>query len=349
MPEDSKNNELPKPEVLKPHGEKAESADKGTDAAAPQKSGKKSLFDRKFPKRTTYRPSHKATFIGLGVVAVVLLINAGIVYFVLQAQQGDEDSVNRSEVTLTTDNLNELGVSRNPIGDLGSELTIGPDANFNGTVSISGNTTIGGTLTLNGQFSAADGAFSNLQGGETQLETLNVNGDTTTSNLNVRQNLAVAGSTTLQGSLTISQLTTVNNNLNVTGSLAVGGTLAVRNLSVASLTTDTTLTIGGKVITRGSAPSVSAGGGVGSSGTVSISGTDTAGTVAVNVGVGSTGGTLANVTFRSAYGSTPRVLVTAIGRNAGDVYVNRNANGFSINVGGALSPGGYAFDYWIVQ
>jgi hypothetical protein len=31
------------------------------------------------------------------------------------------------------------------------------------------------------------------------------------------------------------------------------------------------------------------------------------------------------------------------------MYVNRTAYGFSIGVSGALAPGGYAFDYIVVQ
>lgn len=342
---DDPKQDLPKPEVLKPHGEKASSADSKPAAAVPAKKG---FLAGKFPKRTTYRPSHKATFIGLAVVVGILLINAGVIYWFIQSQ-GGEEAVNRSEVTLTTENLDELGVSRNPVGDLGSELTIGPDANFNGAVTISGNTTVGGTLTLNGEFSAAEGTFNDLQGGETAVESLNVNGDSTTSNLNVRDQLVVEGASRFQGTVTMGQLVTVNNNLNVTGSLAVGGNLSTRGLSVAILSVDTTLTVGGKIVTRGAAPSASAGGAVGTGGTVSISGTDTAGTVAVNIGVGAGTGTLASVNFRSAYGSTPKVLVTAIGRSAGSFYINRSASGFTINVVNSLSPGGYAFDYFVIQ
>lgn len=347
---DKNNNdastELPAPEVLQPHSD-AKKADTKEDAAPA--GGKKSKQPKLPPKRTTYRPSHKATFIGLAVVVAILVINAIVIMFVIQSQESAENQVDRTEVTLSSESLNELGVSRTPIGDLGTELTVGPDATFNGTVAIGGNATIGGTLTLNGAFSAAEGDFNDLQGGETSLTSLNVNQDTTTSNLNVREELVVAGTSRLQGSVTISQLLTVNNNVNVTGSLAVGGTLSVRNLAVGSLSIDTSLTLGGKIITRGAAPGVSGGNALGSNGTVSISGTDTAGTVAVNIGVGASAGTLANISFNGQYASTPRVVVTAIGRSAGSFYVNRSASGFSIVVPAGLSAGGYAFDYIIVQ
>jgi hypothetical protein len=81
---------------------------------------------------------------------------------------------------------------------------------------------------------------------------------------------------------------------------------------------------------------------------VSISGSDTAGTVGVNIGTGGGNGMLVQINFRQQYGSTPHVLITAIGR-AANVYVNRTSSGFSIWVSGALSPGGYAFDYFVTQ
>ncbi len=346
MPEDQKKGgELPQPEVLKPHAVKKD----GDSTSVVEKGSKDSHLKRMFPRRSTYRPSHKATFIGLAVVALILIINGVVIWAVINWQQSGEKDTNRSEVTLSADNLDQLGVSRNSVGNLGTELTVGPDANFNGAVRIAGNTTVAGALTLNGDFNAAEGSFSSLQGGETSLTSLNVNQDTTTSNLNVRGQLVVAGPTTLQGTVTVSQLVTINNNLNVSGSVAVGGTLSVRTLAVSSLSIDTSLTIGGKLITRGSAPGVSAGGAVGSNGTVSISGTDTAGTVAVNVGTGGGNGLLASISFRGAYGSTPHVVITSVGRAAGDVYVNRNANGFTIYSASGMSPGGYAFDYFVIQ
>jgi hypothetical protein len=108
------------------------------------------------------------------------------------------------------------------------------------------------------------------------------------------------------------------------------------------------LTIGGHVITRGNAPAVATGPGVGSNGTTSISGNDASGTVAVNTGVGAAGGLLASVTFTRAYSTTPHVIVTPVG-NYVNVYINRTVNGFTISSAGALAPAGYAFDYIVMQ
>ena len=129
----------------------------------------------------------------------------------------------QQEVTISTDILNKLGVSRNPIDNLGTELVIGPKSTFKNSVTIDGDTSIAGQLNLNGTLSASSVNFSEMQAGKAVLTNLNVNGDGTITNLDVRKDLEVAGLTKLQGAVTILQLLTINNNVNVLGNLSVGG------------------------------------------------------------------------------------------------------------------------------
>ena len=299
-------------------------------------------------KRTTYRPSHKATFIGLAVVAAILAVNGAVVFWLVNAQQAASAEQAKDTVTLSAETLDGLGVSRNPVGNLGAELTIGPQTTFNGKVTMGSDLDVGGKLQLKGDFSANSANFSKLQAGETALQQLNVNGDTTSTNVNVRTNLSVAGNTTLQGPVTMSQLLTINNSLNVAGNVAVGGTLSARNFQANSLTSGSTLTVGGHIVTNGAAPSVGRGGAVGNNGTVSISGNDASGTIAVNTGTGAGNGLLAQVAFKSQYGNIPHVVVTPVGQYA-PVYVTRTIGGFNLYSAGAMSPGGFAFDYMVMQ
>jgi cytoskeletal protein CcmA (bactofilin family) len=294
-------------------------------------------------RRTTYRPSHKATFIGLAVIGGILAINVAVLLFISRSQADKQDTAAKSSVTISTSTLNQLGVSRNPIGNAETELVVGPNSTFNGKVVIGSNLTVGGQLTLNSKFSATDAALTNLQAGDTQVDSLNINGDGTATNLNLRKDLQVTGATHLQGTLTVNQLTTINNNMNVAGNLSVGGTLSVRNFQVS------TLTLAGHLLSSGSQPSISVGGGAGSNGTASVSGNDTSGTVAVNMGVGAGNGLLATITFVTKYSSTPHVVVTPVGRSVPGMYINRTSAGFTISVDGSLSTGGYAFDYVVVQ
>jgi hypothetical protein len=330
----------PEPEVLRAQDD-TPVAPKPTDA-------KKSDAAVKRPRSGTYRPSHKATFIGLAVVAAVLAINGGVIAWLMNAQQNAAAEQAKDSVTLSAETLDGLGVSRNPVGDLGTELTIGPKTTFNSDVTIGSGLSVGGELQLKGEFSANNASFATLRAGNTSLGQLNVNSDITATSLNLRERLAVAGQTQLQGPVTVGQLLTVNNNLNVSGNVAVGGVLSARSFQANSLVSGSTLTIGGHIITRGSAPAVGRGGAVGSNGTVSISGNDASGTVAVNTGIGAGNGLLALISFRSQYGNIPHVVVTPVGRHV-DVYVTRSIGGFSIYADGAMSPGGYAFDYIIMQ
>lgn len=330
----------PQPEVLRVQGD--EPSQPVTDKPS---SVSKTALKR---PRSTYRPSHKATFIGLAVVAGVLALNGAVIGWLMVSQQNAGAEVDRESVTLSSETLDGLGVSRNAVGNLGATLTVGPDSTFNGKVTMGSNLTVGGKLELRGEFSANDASFANLKAGKTALGQLNVNDDVTATNLNLRSKLQVAGSTTLQGPVTMSQLLTVNNNLNVAGNVAIGGVLSARNFQANSLTSGSTLTIGGHIISRGSAPGVGQGSAVGSSGTVSISGNDASGTVAVNAGTGAGNGLLAQVAFKSQYGTMPHVVITPVGRYA-DVYVSRSIGGFSIYSASAMSPGGYAFDYIVMQ
>lgn len=339
--ETKKTNGVPAPEVLKPQVDEAVPSQTASTPA-------KSPLSARHAHRT-YRPSHKATFIGATVVVGILALNAGILALVMRTQANADSAATKGDVTISSDALDKLGVSRSPIGNLGAELTVNPNARFNGKVTIAKDVEVAGQLKLNSRFSASDASLTKLQAGKTAVQELNVNGDATASTLNLRKDLSVVGTTRLQGPVIMNQLLSVNNNMNVIGNLSVGGALSVRTLHVSSLVSDTTLTIGGHIMTQGSAPSAGPGSGLGSNGTMSISGNDTAGTVAANIGVGGGNGTLAHVTFRQQYGNTPRVVVSAVGRGAPGLYVSRTSAGFTIGVSGSLSPGGYAFDYIVMQ
>ena len=333
-PNKQQPTESPAPEVLKPQADEP-IQEPGDGANGDQKPSKSH-------RRGTYRPSHKGTFLGLIVVVVILAVNAGIIAFVVKSQNKSKSQADQGQVTVSQDALSKLGVNRDPVGDSGIELTVNPNAKFTGNVQVGGDVSIAGQLKLNNTFSAANANLTQLQAGNTSLSQLNVNGDGTFSNLNLRSNLTVAGTTKLQGAVTVSQLLTVNNSINVSGNLAVGGTLAVGAFQA------TNLILAGHVLTVGTAPAVSRGTALGSNGTVSISGNDASGTVAADAGVGATAGTVACVTFHNAYSTIPHVVISQSGPL--DAYVSRSATGFCIYDGNAMSAGsGYAFDYIVEQ
>ena len=338
------STELPEPESLATQPDDGSQAPKVAVAEIAAKKRAKSGA----PRRMTYRPSHKATFIGIGIVIAVLAVNAGVIWFIIQSQSAEKE-VDRTSVTLSSETLDSLGVTRNDTGKSAEELLIGPNTTFAGTLTVAEKTSLSGELVLNNKLTAQNATLTKLDAGETSVSTLNINGDATATTLNLRQDLNVAGATRLQGAVTVGQILTVTGGLNVGGNVAVNGTLSVNSLQVNNLALNSSLTIGGRIISSGSAPNVGTGSGSGSNGSVSISGNDTAGTVVANVGVGGGNGTIVQVAFRSAYGNTPRVIISPVGTGVPYAYVNRSAGGFSIAVNGALAPGGYVFDYVVIQ
>lgn len=329
------STEPPAPEVLQAQSNEKKAA----VASLTSRSHLSSQF-----RHTTHRPSHKATFIGLAVVVTILSINAAVIAFIIKGQEKTSTATKKSEVVISTDVLGKLGVSRNPIDNSGTELNVGPDANFLGAMTVAKDVNIAGQLNLNGKLSASSMSLTNIQAGTSAFNSLNVNGDGTISNLNVRKDLTVEGLTKLQGAVTVSQLLTVNNSVNILGNLSIGGILSMNNFQTNMLT------VGGKITTRGSSPSVSKGSGLEAIDTVSISGNDVAGTVAVNTGAGNLrGGILANISFVNAYSTTPHVVVTAIGAGVDGVYVNRSSTGFSIGAISVSPAAGHAFDYIVMQ
>lgn len=339
-----KDQNAPEPEVLQAIAAEESVAKVGPPGTRPEL---KQTINKK-PRQHSYRPSHKATFIGIGVVIAILAVNAVIFIFLLK-KQAENDLEKKGQVSISTADLNKLGINRSQIGASDVELLVAPSAQFKNKLSVAGDTNISGQLILNNKLSGTDATLTQLQAGNTTLSQLNVNGDITANSLNLRRDLTVAGSTRLQGPVTLSQLLTVTNSINVVGNLAVGGTLTVNTFSARSLTSTGNLTAGGHIVTSGAAPSVSPGSALGSNGTVSISGNDIAGAVAINIGVGASGGTLANVTFKTAYGNIPRVVITPVGVGGNFYITNLTSGGFSIAVSSGLPAGGYRINYIAMQ
>jgi len=301
------------------------------------------------PKHRSYKPSHKATFIGLAAVVAILAVNGAVIGFLLKKQASTNSINSKGQVSLTNADLSKLGINRNTIGNTGSQLIVSPDAQFKGNLSVAGTTALSGQLSLNGKINGTDASFTQLQAGKVSVSQLDINGDSTASTLNLRKDLIVAGQIQVQGPVTLKQLLTVNNSANIQGNLSVGGTLTVGTFSARSLTSTSTLTIGGHIITNGSSPSMAPGNALGSNGTAGISGNDAAGLININIGVGATGGTLASVAFHNQYAATPKVVITPVGV-PGEFYVfNVTSSGFSVAVASGLPPGGYRINFIAMQ
>jgi cytoskeletal protein CcmA (bactofilin family) len=334
----SGNTNAPQPEELKPRSEANAAAPPPSTAATPVKL-----------KKRSYRPSHKATFVGLAAVIAILAINAAIITFLLKKQAKTDGIASKGQVSLSNADLSKLGINRNTIGNTGNELIVTPNSQFKGKLNVAGDTTLAGQLLLSNKVTGTNASFTQLQSGKTSVSELDINGNTTASSLNLRKDLVVTGNTQLQGTVNMKQLLTVSNSVNVTGNLSIGGVLTVGTFSARSLTSTSTLTIGGHIITNGSSPSLAPGNALGSNGTASVSGNDAAGVISINIGVSASPGTLASIAFHSQYGSLPRVVITPVGVGANFFIFNLTASGFSVGVTSGLPAGGYLVNYIAMQ
>lgn len=193
-----------------------------------------------------------------------------------------------------------------------------------GNVDIAGNLLTGGsiqgpTLTISGQ--------STL--GETQIDRLQVANDTTIQGETSLQNVSVAGTSSFSGAMTASQITVTR--------LVMSGN--------ASLEVPNHISFTGATPSRRIDSSV-----LGSGGSASINGSDTAGTVNINTGNSPKPGCFVDITFNTPYPSRPHVIISPVGAAAGrtNYYVNRSNTNFSIcSANAAPANQSFAFDYFI--
>jgi len=228
---------------------------------------------------------------------------------------------------LSTEDLQNLKNNETTVGDSKQTLTIASNAIFNGRVLVRDSLDVAGSIKVGGTLSLAG---------------ISVSGTSSFENANISNNLSVSGNAAVQGTLTVQK------NLTVGGGATFAGQLSAPSLSIDQLIMNKDIQLNRHIDAGGGTPRVSNGTAVGGAGTVSISGSDTAGTVNVNFGTGLAAGIIANITFAASFSQTPHVVITPVGSSCASLnyYVNRTTTGFSIGTTNAGSPGAScAFDY----
>ena len=182
-------------------------------------------------------------------------------------------------------------------------------------------------------------------GGTSSLNNVDISGTAQAQQLQVAKDLAVTGNSSVQGSQTIGK------SLQVSGTGSFSGPLSAPQITTNSLQLNGDLILTHHISAGGVTPGVGRGSALGSGGSVSISGSDTSGTVSINVGAGAVAGCFASINFAAKYNSTPHVLISPIGSPTGTLnyYANRSPSNFSICNSTNPPAGGYAFDYWVVE
>jgi len=230
---------------------------------------------------------------------------------------------------LTQDELKQLANTDVTVGQPKQILTVQANAVFAGSVLVRGDLEVAGKLKLGGDMSLANLTVS----GATTLDEVNANNLTVGNNLNVqgtltlKSGISVAGQSNFTGGLVASSISTgalsLNGDLNLTHHITAGGTI----------------------------PSIAKGTAVGGGGTVSLSGSDTSGTVAINTGSSPPAGCFATVTFSEAFDTTPHVVVTPVGAAAAELnyYITRSTTNFVIcSTNEAPSGESFGFDYVVL-
>jgi cytoskeletal protein CcmA (bactofilin family) len=206
-------------------------------------------------------------------------------------------------------------------------LSVQSNAVFAGSVLMRGNLQIAGTLQV---------------GSNIALNGMRVTGNSTLDDVQITKSLALTGDGSVQGRLTVQQSLAVNG----TGTFL--GAVSAPSITAGSLQLSGDLNLTHHIAAGGGTPSRSNGTALGGGGTVSVSGSDTSGSITINTGTSPGAGCFLTVNFATKFNSTPHVVVTPVGSGAAGLafYINRSTTNFSVCTTTA-PPGGasFGFDY----
>ena len=284
------------------------------------------LPDSRSPKkrRPWKRLKESSNLYSIIFVLVLLLSIAGAI---VQLTWNRDKQADKKGTSLTSEQLAQLQGNTTIVGDSKQ------------TLDIQGNTILEGQLLVRKD---AEIAGSIKVGGGLSLSSVTVGGQGNFGQLQINGVLSVSGDTTFSGQLS------VEDDLNVAGSGSFGGNLSASRLTVTSLQLNGDLQINRHITLGGSLPSKSNGSALGSGGTASINGTDTAGTVTINTGGSPPSGCFVTITFANKFNSTPHMVISPSNSNAAGLnyYTNRSTSSFSVcTTSTPTASKTYLFDY----
>jgi hypothetical protein len=252
----------------------------------------------------------------------------GIVY--LNGKQVQKTRETLSSQSLSSGSLSQLANSGVSVGDPKQVLTVQSNSIFSGKVLVREDLEVAGRL---------------LVGSSLSLTGITVSGQSTFDDVQITKDLAVTGNTSIQGKLSARNLAT-------SGDGSFGGTVTATQLVANSLTLNNNLTLTRHIIVGGSTPGRSNGNGLGSGGTATVSGSDTAGSITINSGSSPHPGCFITVNFTQKYNSVPHILITPVGPGAANVgyYVTRSTGNFSVcGTGSAPASQSFGYDYMVIE
>ncbi len=262
---------------------------------------------------------------------ILILVVASLIVFV-SYQSSKNPAVTKTQTQeLTQKTIDALMNSDASVGDPKQLLTVESNSLFTGKVLIRGGLDVAGSIKV---------------GGPLSLPGITVSGASTFDKVSLNS-LDTSGDVNINGQLSVGK------GLTVTGPVAFAGTFSATTFSIDTLQINQDIQINRHIDAGGPTPNITAGNAIGSNGTVTISGTDTSGTVTINVGSNPVSGVLATITFKSAFKDIPHVVITPIAKLGASIVTgtqkfylsSRTSSNFSIATSGALTTGSVSFDY----
>lgn len=263
---------------------------------------------------------------------ILILLLSGVVITIsyLQSKNNAKEAVIKSQ-SLTQNTLNQLANNDVSVGAPKQVLNVEANAVFAGKVLISGGLQVAGSTQINGSLT---------------LSGITVSGIGTFQQITTSGGLTVSGNTSLQGSTTIAQ------SLQVNGNTTVSGNLSTSSLTTGGLNLSGDLSLGHHLVTSGTSPLAQSNSNLGSGGTTSINGSDTAGNININTGSNPVAGCLVTISFNKSFSTTPYILLTPSSSDAASInyYVSRQTSSFSICDSTTPPTGGRIdFDYFVID
>ncbi|HUS26209.1 MAG TPA: polymer-forming cytoskeletal protein [Nevskiaceae bacterium] len=263
------------------------------------------------------------------LLLILLMLLAGgsaVVLYLNNRKQATTTQNDTSSQSLSDSTLKQLANSDVTVGNPKQILNVESNAVFAGAVLVQDNLEVAGSIKV---------------GNSLSLPGITVSG---TSNFGQVQatSIAVAGTASVQGVLT------ARNGLAVTGTSTFNGNVSASQISTNTLQLNGNLAVTKHITAGGPVPSLAKGSALGSGGTASVSGSDTAGSITINTGSNAAAGCFATITFATVFNTTPHIAVTPIGASAADLsyYVNRSTTSFSVCTASPPTSGAtFGFDY----
>jgi hypothetical protein len=261
------------------------------------------------------------------IVLVVIAGAVGVVFYLKAKNDTNNSPTSLGSQTLPQSTLDQLANSDVSVGEPKHTLSVQSNTVFGGSVVVRSNLQIAGALQVG----------SNLA-----INGIRVTGSSTFDDVQITKSLALTGNGSVQGQLNVQK------NLNVNGGGTFLGALSAPSLSVGSLQLNGDLSVTHHLSAGGSTPGRTNGTALGSGGTASVSGSDSAGSVTINTGSGPGPGCFATINFATKFNTTPHIVITPVGSSAAGIqyYINRSTTNFSICTTSAPPAGStFGFDY----